>query len=545
MSIRLKRKSSSAIHSASPRVRRSVFAKESLPTMRCLASCGAAIPDSTSATSRFALWLKLNRPDCASTLRRHQELLLKTFATFRSTRTRAKKPRRARHLLAACLLLLCTGAAAQTPPSQDHAVTAFIAVNVLPMDTPRVLTHQTVLVEDGKIKAIGSRLKVPAKARVVDGHDRAFLTPGLADMHTHADSAEDMQLYLANGVTSVLNMGEASNEFIAHTRPKVNAGKIPGPHVYAAFLVDGSPRYGHFFVTTPDEARALVRLAKTNGYEFIKVYNNLSPECFDALLDEGRQQHVPIIGHGVGSVGLERQLDAGQLMVAHTEEFLYTVFPQTDGHSAPDVAEFPRAIAMIQRNHAFVTADLQTYATIARQWGKPEVVEQFMQQPEVALLSPNRRIEWRQSDYARRDGSLDLRVDFLRKFSKAMSDAGVALITGTDAPLPGLAPGFSLHDDLQTLEGAGLSRYQVLAAATRVPGEFIRRAHADAEPFGTITIGNRADLVLTSKNPLDDLTTLRHPLGVMANGNWYDAARLQAMLDDVRKKYEQALVTHP
>ena len=49
-----------------------------------------------------------------------------------------------------------------------------------------------------------------------------------------------------------------------------------------------------------------------------------------------------------------------------------------------------------------------------------------------------------------------------------MSDAGVPLITGTDAPtIPGLVPGFSLHEDLDALEQAGLSRYQVLAAATR------------------------------------------------------------------------------
>ena len=480
-------------------------------------------------------------------MRQHEELVLKlpTSAHFADFPHRSSCIRQRGWRLSILLLLgTAAAAAAQTSRAEEGAVTAFTAVNVVPMDTPRVLEHQTVLVEGGRISAIGPKVKIPPRARIVDGHDRAWLEPGLADMHMHSDRAHDMTLFLANGVTSVLSMGEASNEFIARTRPDINGGKAPGPHIYAGFLVDGSPRYGHLFVSEAEQARALVRLAKTNGYEFIKVYNDLTPECFDALIDESRQQHMPVIGHGVTSVGLERQLDAGQLMVAHTEEFLYTVFAKTDGHSAPDVAEFPRALAMIQRNHAFVTADLQTFATIARQWGKPEVVEQFMRQPEIAYLSPDRRISWRHSDYARRDGSLDARVEFLRKFTKAMSDAGVALITGTDTPLPGLVPGFSLHDDLHALEQAGLSRYQVLAAATRVPGEFIRRAHPDAEAFGTIARGNRADLVLTAHNPLDDLATLRHPLGVMAHGDWYTDAQLQAMLDALRREYDQASPAH-
>ncbi len=431
-----------------------------------------------------------------------------------------------------------------TPPQES--ITAFVNVNVLPMDSDRVLRRQTVLVENGRISAIGASIAVPKQARIIDGHGSAFLSPGLADMHTHADTAEDMQLYLANGVTSVLNMGEASNGFMAQLRPAINAGKQAGPHIYAAFLVDGSPRYGHFFVSTPEEARALVRLARTNGYEFIKVYNNLSPECFQALIDEGRLQHMPVIGHGVNSVGIERQLNAGQVMVAHTEEFMYTFFDHAkEGQTqfVLDPARIPAAIALIQRNQALVTADLNTYATIARQWGKPDVVAGFLRQPEARYLSPTRRIQWKDAGYDTHTGDLGANVEFLKRFTKAMSDAGVPLITGTDAPtIPGLAPGYSLHDDLRALEDAGLSRYQVLSAATRTPGEFIQRSLPDAEPFGTLAAGKRADLILTAKNPLDDLATLRKPLGVMANGAWHSQSDLQALLDAVAKKYREALV---
>lgn len=440
-------------------------------------------------------------------------------------------------------LSLPFAARAQTPPPPE--VTAFVDVNVVPMDAERVLPHQTVLVEKGHITAIGPRLRPPPGARVIEGHGTAYLSPGLADMHVHSESREDMKLYLAHGVTTVLNMGGASAEFMGQRRPALNSGRIPGPHVYAAFRVDGTPRYGQFVVTTPDEARWVVRLAKTNGYDFIKVYNDLSPECFQALVEEGRVQGLPVVGHGVTRVGLERQLDAGQVLVAHAEEFLYTTFaPKTDapGFTAPDAAQVRHAIDFVLRDKAYVTADLATYGAMSRQWGKPDVVAAMLTAPEARGLDPHWRMEWKREDYASRKGSIADRFAFLQGFVRALSDAGVPLVAGTDAPtIPGLYPGVSLHDDLDALVQAGLSPYQALAAATRTPGELIRRSHPETEPFGTVTVGARADLVLSQGDPLKGLSTLREPLGVMAAGRWRDRAELQQLRDDVAESYRQAL----
>ena len=426
--------------------------------------------------------------------------------------------------------------------------TVFIHVNLVPMSGEHVIRAQSVLIEGDTIKDVSGSLAVPAGAKVIDGRGTAYLSPGLADMHTHSDTREDLAVYLANGVTTILNMGEAKNGFVARTVPAVNRGDIPGPQVYMSFLVDGTPQYGNFVVTTADEARSLVRLAKTNGYNFIKVYNNLSPECFYALIDEGRIQHIPIIGHGVTQVGLERQLAAGQLLVAHTEEFLYTTFakPGSDqNEAAPSMDQIPAAIAFLKRDGAFVTADLNTYMTIARQWGKPAVVEEFMRRPEVRYLAPQNRIGWRASRYASRKGDLSDRVSFLSAFTKALSDAGVPLVAGTDAPpIPGLVPGFSLHQNLHVLELAGLTPYQTLSTATRSPGEFIARAIPGSKPFGTIMVGGRADLILSANNPLEDLSTLEKPLGVMAHGRWYAASDLQSLLQGVAQTYDQAMLPH-
>lgn len=442
---------------------------------------------------------------------------------------------------------LCAIVPAFSQPVPDpQAVTVFTSVNVVPMDREHVLHNQTVIVKNGKITAVGSSLPTPKGAKVIDGHGTEWLSPGLADMHTHADTRNDMKVYLANGVTTVLNMGDASYGFMDHVLPDVNAGKSPGPHIFASLRLDGSPEYGAFVVKTPDEARAAMRLAKTNGYSFIKVYNNLSPECFQALIDEGRVLHMHVIGHGITRVGIEKQLAAGQVMVAHSEEYFYTVFTRSGEpltNAAPDIKRIPAAIAFTKRYGAYVTADLNTYATIARQWGKPEVVKQFLAMPEIRYLDPDDRIEWRHEGYVKKTGSLDDRVAFLKIFIKDMSDAGIPLIAGTDAPpIPGLIPGFSLHSDLELLQSTGMTRYQILATATRTPGQFIAHNVEGAQPFGTVMPGMRADLILSSKNPLEDLTTLRKPLGVMAGGAWYTKSDLQALLDSVAKEYDAAAV---
>ena len=441
------------------------------------------------------------------------------------------------------LQFLAPALAQQAPQNAPNAI-VFVHVNVVPMDTNRVLRNQDVLVVDGAIKEIGEGIHAPEGALAIDGHGTDYLSPGLSDMHVHSDTRRDMAVYLANGVTTILNMGHARAGFVDSTRPAVDRGEIPGPHIYLAFMVDGSPQYNEFFVKSADEARAVVQLAKTNGYDFIKVYNNLSPDCFYALVEEGLKKGLPIVGHGVTQVGLQKQLAAGQVLVAHAEEYFYTVFnPPGSGpeNAPPRMDQVPAAIAFTKQYGAYVTADLITYATIARQWGKPDVLPEFLKAPQVRYLDPDDRIGWRNSAYVKRAGDISARAEFLKKFIRALNEAGVPLVAGTDAPsIPGLVPGFSLHQDLKALEQAGLSTFDVLSTATRVPGEFIQKAKPGTQPFGTIVAGNRADLILSRANPLDDLSTLETPLGVMANGHWHDASDLERLLAGVAEQYDMA-----
>ena len=119
---------------------------------------------------------------------------------------------------------------------QANTITAFVNVNVIPMDTERVLEDQTVIVEGDRIMAIGpvDEVTIPGGAEIVEG-DGAYLMPGLADMHVHLEFDADpdsLRLYLAQGVTTVRNLN-AIPEHLAW-REQVANGELLGPTIYTS-----------------------------------------------------------------------------------------------------------------------------------------------------------------------------------------------------------------------------------------------------------------------------------------------------------------------
>jgi imidazolonepropionase-like amidohydrolase len=119
---------------------------------------------------------------------------------------------------------------------------------------------------------------------------------------------------------------------------------------------------------------------------------------------------------------------------------------------------------------------------------------------------------------------------------KSIHDAGGKIMAGSDAPELFLVYGFSLHRELQALAATGLSNYAVLAAATRNPAEFLKAL----DTVGTIERGKRADLVLLTANPLDNIANTEKRAGVMVRGCWLPQTECQKMLDEIAAQFEKA-----
>lgn len=404
---------------------------------------------------------------------------------------------------------------------------ALIGVNVIPMDSERVLLDQTIVVRGNEIVALGPRRTTPAAAaRRIDLRGY-YVIPGLADLHTHPRVAGDMTQYLASGVTTILSLGSPADAQLLAWRDSTRRGQKLGPDIFVAYFVDGPGGPGGRIIVSAEDGRTAARNAKSQGFDFIKAYNSIPESAFVGLVEEARVQGIAVTGHGVRSVGLQRGFALGQVMVAHGEEYLYTHFNRLE-----DSTRFGEVAGWTKRSGAYVLPNLSAYVGIARQWGKAAVVDTLLGLPDVRTLDPIWRDRWRNADYVRRQGSLDTRVAFLKSFMKVLSDSGVPLLAGTDSPtIPGLFPGPSIVDDLTLLVDAGLTPYKALMTATRTPGEFFSKFVRGSDRTGTIAVGNRADLVVVRTNPLEDLRRLRRPSGVMFRGNWLSRVELDERMN--------------
>lgn len=83
---------------------------------------------------------------------------------------------------------------------------------------------------------------------------------------------------------------------------------------------------------------------------------------------------------------------------------------------------------------------------------------------------------------------------------------------------------------------AGLTPFEALAAATRDAAVFLEAS----DEFGTVQVGQRADLILVKGNPLDDVRHTSQLAGVMATGHWFSEHELDAMLEGVAQNYREA-----
>jgi len=462
------------------------------------------------------------------------------------------------------LLLIAASVQAQEP-------TAIVDVTVVPMDRPGVVERQTVIVTQGRIQRIAplQSARIPPNARRIDGRGK-FLMPGLADMHVHfvreplpalpaavvnrapgapgipASASEDHErenrayalMLLANGVTTVRNMwGSPTIDVFAG---EIRSGDVPGPFIYSTGpITDGNPQvwFSSRMVETAAEADAAVAADKRDGYIAIKVYSQLSGNAYAAIVMAARREGLPVVGHVPRSVGLEGAIAARQDSIEHLDEFLPSLQPGgrptqpkafADALRDMDSGRLPAlahdiADAGIWVCPTIVATDLPRTDPVWREEASfvpPPVFDRYARMYPTIAAGTNPR-----STPRARELNLSI-VAALRK-------AGAQLLLGTDAPKPGVLPGYSLHDELVNLVSAGMSPYEALRAGTADAAKFLGRG----SEFGGVVEGRRADLLLLEANPLDDVRNTSKIAGVMVAGRWFTADDLKKRMIALRASY--------
>lgn len=420
----------------------------------------------------------------------------------------------------------------------ESSTVAFVHASVVPMDRERVLQDQTVLVVSGRIAALGpaSKVKVPRKALRIDARGR-YLLPALSDMHVHVEGEswnallspealaasktvpfEDFLFpYVANGVTTVQVL--SGTQELLPVRGQIANGELLAPRLILARMIDGPkkawPPPLSTWVATAEEARTATLQAKADGYDKMKVYSFLTKETYDAVIQAAKEQNMDVIGHVPYALSVEYVVDAGQKMIAHTEE----VAKHANGdYSAERISYFAGRIA---DGGVWMTPTLVTTRRIIDEVSDKD---ELFSSPEAKYVRhPMQREIWKFIANMYQEippkAQTRLRDDFekfQRPFTKVFHDKGGQLMTGTDSLMPRLVPGFTVHQELQELVDVGLTPYQALRTSTTIPYEYL----GESADSGAIAVGKRSDLLLVDANPLENVSAAAKIAGVMMRGRW-------------------------
>jgi imidazolonepropionase-like amidohydrolase len=422
----------------------------------------------------------------------------------------------------------------------------FDGVNVIPMDSQRVLSDQRVLVADGRITAIGPAAStgVPAGAKRIDasGH---YLIPGLAEMHAHVpgqkqgeQTARDvLMLYLANGITTIRGM--LGEPWHLSLRDQLASGELTGPA-----LVTSGPSFNGRTISSPEQAARMVREQADSGFDFLKLHPGLQRDEYRAIVAVAQVEKIPFAGHVSYAVGLPLTLLSGQASIDHLDGYAQElVLPTHPLHGeAPDFFGINLSAGITRGS----IGELARATRDAGVWNVPtqsllenilyaQSLETLMNRPEMVYMQGTTLRNWRDRvrDFRRETGP-DLAEKYLsvrRALIKRLQDEGAGLLLGSDAPQMMNVPGFSIHEELGYMVKAGLTPYQALAMGTVNVAAFFQQ-----QDQGLVAEGYRADLVLLGDNPLENIDHTRKVVGVMRAGQWLDRESLDRELAAIRKR---------
>ena len=417
----------------------------------------------------------------------------------------------------------------------------------------------TVLIRDGLITGVGTTADTAVEdgVTVIDAAGK-YVIPGLADMHVHFGTGglvpsdphtvqRVLRQFLFYGVTTVLNVGATGGgvDDVLRLRELQARGRLPGPHVYATgglLTVPGShpiatimhppegvdgasydwSQRGVWVVSTPAEMRELVGRMAAAGMDGVKIVIESGPPPFGdhhpqmssalvgAAVEEAARHELPVFAHASSVDELREAVTHGVRAMMHLVKD-----PAPPGDEL--LAEMKeRGIFYVPTLSLFVWADAwgdpadHLSDPFLRSGVEPEVIASLLES-RLAPTEPPAAADW------------SARRSWLAAF-KAVHDAGVRVVGGSDTANPFVFPGYSMHHELELMVEAGLTPMEALVAATRRAAEMLGAEDA----FGTVAPGKRADLLILGADPLEDIRNTRTLEVVIRGGEVVDRETLLA-----------------
>jgi imidazolonepropionase-like amidohydrolase len=411
--------------------------------------------------------------------------------------------------------------------SDSSGRTALRAARLIDGKSETVINNAVILIENGKITAVGSGLQIPADSKFIDLGD-ATLLPGFIDAHTHLLSEmdgtnltlQDVEMLrivatqstarrallgaklgredLEAGITTVRDLGNSGVNGDVALRDAINNGWLPGPRIVAATraLAAQGGQFGpltaqaqsiieqeYVTIRGAESARQAVRQALYDGANCVKVIVNGSPanvtlDEMKAIVEEAHTVGVKVAAHAIGDKATRIAAEAGVDSIEHA----YIV--------KDDV------LKMMADKHIFLVptdGTVQTFLNMTFGTRQPGAEEKSRMEKEYQPFVERSR-------------------DRLRRARKM----GVPIASGSDMYLtmPNLNRGQASLLVFEAYTEAGMSPLEIIQAATRNGAELLGMA----DKIGTLEAGKWADIIAVPGDPLKDVKVLERAKFVMKGG---------------------------
>jgi hypothetical protein len=389
-----------------------------------------------------------------------------------------------------------------------------------------------------------------------------FLIPGLIDAHVHLvhilNSAhltgdEILPLYLANGVTTLRDVGD---EIVAESLVAKHSRNRPdtSPRIFLGSpLVDADPPYHRLIgraVKEPDEVPAFVDDMLQWGVQTFKIYVGTQRPVGKRLIEEVHRHGKWVTGH-LGKYRAQDAVEDGIDSLEHISSVFDFVLPEDrpvmpplderGRYSPQELADLryqvqlaeasadmthPRVQSLIERLvQRKVTVD--PTLVVFRNWMLLRDLPEVYDNPDVTAMPQRLQQTWTEASRASAPTpeSLTLRQKIFRKqqeLTARLFRSGVSLLAGTDAPVAFCPPGFAIHQELALLVESGVTPAAALQMATLNNA----RARQQDRSLGSIEAGKLADLVILDANPLDEIANSRKINSIIRGGKVCDKEAL-------------------
>jgi len=432
----------------------------------------------------------------------------------------------------------------------DAPVVALTHVRAIDGSGAAPLEDQTILIEGGRIRAIGNVAKTPTPAGAKVVHLPGYtVIPGLVGMHGHmfypsyvtpglylannlAFSAP--RLYLACGVTTMRTAGSIEPYTDLNLKKLIDKGKMPGPQIYVTspYLEGPGAFTPHLHeLSGPEEARKMVEYWADLGVTSFRAYTNITRAELAAAIDAAHKRGRKITGH-LCSVGFREAAAMGidgleHGLIADTEFFpgkapdvcpprrtTGPLFAQLDMESAP----VKEVIHDLVEHHVAIASTLAVWESAIP--NRPP-----LQQRLLDALLPEARFDYLTARvrFADNPTTAPPAVVLKMEFELAFVKTGGLLPAGNDPTgHGGVLPGFGDQREVELLVEADFTPLEAIHIATANGAEWL----GETSRIGTLAPGKQANLVVMHRHPSKDISDIEKVEMVFKDGVGYDSAKL-------------------